>query len=81
MVAWRYKMSLLMLKTLDEKFLFSTRPCNILSSLRYQKTSAALLLSKRRLCRNVLEYDMLLRELPSFGQACSVTIPMTINPQ
>ena len=81
MVAWRYKMSLLMLKTLEEKFLFSARPCNILSSLRYQKFQQRCCFQNGMLWRNVLEWDMLLCELPSFGQACSITIPMAINLQ
>ena len=54
---------------------------NILSSLLSQKFQRRCCFQNGMLWRNVLECDMLLRGLPSFGQTCSITIPMAINPQ
>ena len=67
-----------MLGTLEANFRFSARPCNILSSLRSQKFQQLYCFQNGILCRNLLDCEVLLCEIPLFGETCSITIPMNI---
>lgn len=79
MVTWRYEMYLLMLKILKEKIDIYAQPCNILYFYT-TKISAPLLLSKWYVY--ILDCEVMLCVMPSFGKACSmITIPMNINPE
>ena len=70
--------SLLMLKILEEKFDIYAQPCNILY-FYITKISASLLLSKWYVY--ILDCEVMFCVMPSFGKACSITIPMNINPE